>query len=59
MRQVSLIKCLSYNESEVEEAVRKSIECLGGIKVKCYCCQELCPEKAVEIGRNWAFKLFK
>lgn len=32
MQQVSLIRCLSYEALEVEEAVRKSIECLGGIK---------------------------
>lgn len=32
MQQVSQIRCLSYDTPEVEEAVRKSIENLGGIK---------------------------
>ncbi len=32
MQRVSLVRCLSYEISEVEEAVRKSIEHLGGIK---------------------------
>jgi len=32
MEKVSHVRCLSYNVAEVEEAVRKSIELLGGIK---------------------------
>ena len=27
--------------------------------IRCYCCQELCPQKTIEIKRSWVFRTFK
>ncbi|MBU0628171.1 MAG: DUF362 domain-containing protein [Nanoarchaeota archaeon] len=34
MEKVSLVKCNSYNKEEVYKAVKKSIELIGGLKIK-------------------------
>jgi uncharacterized protein (DUF362 family)/NAD-dependent dihydropyrimidine dehydrogenase PreA subunit len=34
MQKVSLVKCTSYNEKEVYEAVKKSIDLIGGLNIK-------------------------
>lgn len=44
-------KVMSFNEDKVTINLDNCI--------RCYCCHELCPKKAVDIKRNFIFKLIK